>query len=317
MFEVYNKLANFFVYELFKFPQGERISEALHFFIYDSLKIFTLLTVVIFVVSFLRSYLPIEKTKHILSKHKAFSLPLSAFLGVLTPFCSCSAVPMFIGFIEAGIPIGAAFTFLVASPMVNEIAIGLLFSIFGLKVTVFYIAFGIVVALISGLIIEKLNPRNLLAEYIFEVKMGQSQEKKLSLKERINFAFSTVKEIIGKIWIYILIAIGIGGFIHGYIPQDLVEKISSTSGILGVPLAVLLGIPLYSNAAGVLPVVQPLIEKGIPIGTALALMMSITALSFPEFLILKQIMKVKLIVIFASIVGVSIIISGYLFNLIL
>jgi len=267
MFEVYNKLANFFVYELFKFPQGERISEALHFFIYDSLKIFTLLTVVIFVVSFLRSYLPIEKTKHILSKHKAFSLPLSAFLGVLTPFCSCSAVPMFIGFIEAGIPIGAAFTFLVASPMVNEIAIGLLFSIFG--------------------------------------------------KERINFAFSTVKEIIGKIWIYILIAIGIGGFIHGYIPQDLVEKISSTSGILGVPLAVLLGIPLYSNAAGVLPVVQPLIEKGIPIGTALALMMSITALSFPEFLILKQIMKVKLIVIFASIVGVSIIISGYLFNLIL
>jgi len=317
MFEIYDKLADFLVYELFKMPQGERLSEAIHFFIYDSLKIFTLLVVVIFAISFLRSYFPLEKTRHILSKHKAFSLPLAAFLGVLTPFCSCSAVPMFIGFVEAGIPLGAAFTFLVASPMVNEIAIGLLFSLFGLKVTVLYIAFGIVVAIIAGFIIEKINPKDLIAEYVFEVKMGESQEKELSFKERINFAFRAVKEIIGKIWIYILIAIGIGGFIHGYVPQDLIENISKTSGIFGVPLAVLLGIPLYSNAAGVLPVVQPLIEKGVPIGTALALMMSITALSFPEFLILKQIMKVKLIVIFASIVGISIIIAGYLFNLIL
>ena len=314
MFEVYKKIADLIVYGTFGLPQGERISEALHFFIYDTLKIFTLLAVVIFVMSFIRSYFPIEKTREILSKHKAIALPLAAFLGVLTPFCSCSAVPMFIGFVEAGIPLEAAFTFLIASPMVNEIAVGLLFSLFGIKITALYISFGILIAIVSGYIIGKFNPRKLIESYVFEINVGKTEIKEMKFKERINFALSNVKQIVGKIWVYILIAIGIGGFIHGYIPQNFIEKITTASGIFGVPLAVLIGIPLYSNAAGVLPVIQPLIEKGIPIGTALALMMSITALSFPEFLILKQIMKVRLIAIFATIVGISIIFAGYLFN---
>ncbi|MCX7759863.1 MAG: permease [Hydrogenothermaceae bacterium] len=317
MFEIYDKLADFIVFDVLKLEAGSKLTEALHFFVYDTLKIFTLLTLVIFSISFLRSYFPIEKTRKILSKHKAISLPLAAFLGVLTPFCSCSAIPMFIGFIEAGIPLGAAFAFLVASPMVNEIAIGLLFSTFGLKVTLVYIIFGIAVAIIAGLVIEKINPRDLIADYIFEIKMGETQEKEQTFRDRVNFALNNVKDILKKIWIYIVVAIGIGGFIHGYVPADLIENISKAAGILGVPIVTILGIPLYSNAAGTLPIIQPLIEKGVPIGTALAFMMSITALSFPEFLILKQIMKIKLIVIFALIVGISIIIAGYIFNIIL
>lgn len=317
MFEIYDKLADFIVFDVLKLEAGSKLTEALHFFVYDTLKIFTLLTLVIFSISFLRSYFPIEKTRKILSKHKAISLPSAAFLGVLTPFCSCSAIPMFIGFIEAGIPLGAAFAFLVASPMVNEIAIGLLFSTFGLKVTLVYIIFGIAVAIIAGLVIEKINPRDLIADYIFEIKMGETQEKEQTFRDRVNFALNNVKDILKKIWIYIVVAIGIGGFIHGYVPADLIENISKAAGILGVPIVTILGIPLYSNAAGTLPIIQPLIEKGVPIGTALAFMMSITALSFPEFLILKQIMKIKLIVIFALIVGISIIIAGYIFNIIL
>ncbi|MEJ5172094.1 MAG: permease [Hydrogenothermaceae bacterium] len=317
MFEIYDRLADFIVFEVLKLEAGTKLTETLHFFFYDTLKIFTLLTLVIFSISFLRSYFPIEKTRNILSKHKAISLPLAAFLGVLTPFCSCSAIPMFIGFIEAGIPLGAAFAFLVASPMVNEIAIGLLFSTFGLKVTLVYIVFGVAVAIIAGLVIEKINPRDLIADYIFEIKMGETQEREQTFRDRVNFALNNVKDILKKIWIYIVVAIGIGGFIHGYVPADLIENISKAAGILGVPIVTILGIPLYSNAAGTLPIIQPLIEKGVPIGTALAFMMSITALSFPEFLILKQIMKIKLIVIFALIVGISIIVAGYIFNIIL
>ena len=314
MFELYDTFADYVVYQLLGLQAGQRLAQALHFFIYDTLKIFTLLAVIIFTISFIRSFFPLEKTRRILAKHKAFSLPLAAFLGVLTPFCSCSAVPMFIGFVEAGIPLEAAFTFLVASPMVNEIAVGILFSLFGLKVTLLYIGLGIIVAIVSGYIIGKLNPRELIADYVFEIKMGEAQEKSMSFRDRIRFAWENVKSIIGKIWLFILVAIGIGGFIHGYVPQNIVERIAKTAGLFSIPLVVLVGIPLYSNAAGVLPLVQPLIEKGVPVGTALAFMMATTALSFPEFMILKQIMKIKLIVIFASVVGISIIVVGYLMN---
>ncbi|WP_297888665.1 permease [Sulfurihydrogenibium sp.] len=317
MFEVYENLADYIVYTTFGLQKGERLSETIHFIIYDTLKIFTLLIVIIFFISFIRSYFPLEKTRKILSKHKSIALPLAAFLGVLTPFCSCSAVPMFIGFVEAGIPLSAAFTFLVASPMVNEIALGLLFSLFGFKVAILYLVFGIIVATVSGYIIDKLNPRNLIEDYVFELKFGESQIQELSFKERLEFAYHNVKNILKKIWLYIIVAIGIGGFIHGYVPQDIVENISKNAGVFSVPLAVLIGIPLYSNAAGILPVIQALILKGVPIGTALAFMMATTALSFPEFMILKQIMKPKLIAIFASIVGISIIIVGYLLNFIL
>ncbi len=315
MFKIYELIADFVVYDLLYLQKNEKISQALHFFIYDTLKIFTLLTVIIFAISLIRSYFPLEKTRKILSKHKAFSLPLSAFLGVLTPFCSCSAVPMFIGFVEAGIPLGAAFSFLVASPMVNEVALGLLLSLFGLKVALVYLIFGVIIAILSGLLIEKINPRNLIEDYIFELKIGESEIKSLTFKERIEFAKSNVIDILKKIGIYIFIAIGIGGFIHGYVPQDIIENIMKHTGIFAVPFAVIVGVPLYSNSAGVLPIIAALIEKGVPIGTALSFMMATTALSFPEFLILKQVMKPKLIVIFASIVSISIIIAGYIFNI--
>ncbi|RLJ70184.1 hypothetical protein BCF55_0450 [Hydrogenivirga caldilitoris] len=317
MFWIYERLADLIVYNLLNLQQGERLAEALHFFIYDTLKIFTLLFLVIFFMSLVRSYFPLERTRRIISRHKKLALPLSAFLGVLTPFCSCSAVPMFIGFVEAGIPLEATFTFLVASPTVNEMALGLLLSLFGLKVALLYIGLGIAVAVFSGYLIGKANPRSLIEDYVFQVQMGESEVKDISFKERLKLSLESVREIVGKVWIYILIAIGIGSFIHGYVPQDLIEKVAKASGIFGVPLAVVMGIPLYSNAAGVLPVIQPLIDKGVPIGTALAFMMSVTALSLPEFLILKQIMKVKLIAIFAGVVGTSIIVAGYIFNLVL
>lgn len=314
MFELYDAFASYVVGNLLGLSPNQRLYEVFHFFIYETLKIFTLLSVIIFVVSFIRSYFPLEKTRRILSKHKALAIPLAAVFGIFTPFCSCSAVPMFIGFVEAGIPLGAAFAFLVASPMVNEVALGLLFASFGYKVALAYVVFGVFVAIVSGFIIEKLNPRHLIEDYVFELKFGEVQEQKLSFKDRINFAFDNLKGILKRLSPYIIVAIGAGSFIHSYVPEETVRKLMSSAGFLSVPVAVLIGVPLYSNSAGILPVIQALIEKGVPIGTALAFMMATTALSMPEFVILKQIMKPKLIFIFASIVSISIMIVGYLFN---
>jgi hypothetical protein len=314
MFELYDAFANYVVGNLLGLSPNQRLYEVFHFFIYETLKIFTLLSVIIFVVSFIRSYFPLERTRKILSKHKALAIPLAAVFGIFTPFCSCSAVPMFIGFVEAGIPLGAAFAFLVASPMVNEVALGLLFASFGYKVALAYVVFGVSVAIVSGFIIEKLNPRHLIEDYVFELKFGEVQEQKLSFKDRINFAFDNLKGILKRLSPYIIVAIGAGSFIHSYVPEETVRKLMKSAGFLSVPVAVLIGVPLYSNSAGILPVIQALIEKGVPIGTALAFMMATTALSMPEFVILKQIMKPKLIIIFASIVSISIMIVGYLFN---
>lgn len=314
MFEIYESLADYLVFQVFHLPPDQRLTQAIHFFIYDSLKIFTLLTLVIFIISFIRSYFPIERTRRILSKHKVVALPLSALLGVVTPFCSCSAVPMFIGFVEAGIPLSAAFTFLVASPMVNEVALGLLISVFGLKVAVVYLVFGMAVAMLSGFLIGKLKPENLVEDYIFQLKVGEANERELTLKERLNYAVKNVKAIVSRIWLYIIVAIGIGGFIHGYVPENFLEGVLKGIGFLSVPLAVVIGVPLYSNSAGILPVMQALISKGVPLGTALAFMMATTALSLPEFMILKQVMKPKLIAMFVGIVSTSIVIAGYLFN---
>jgi len=315
MFELYDAFAHYVVVNLLGLSPNQRLYGVFHFFIYDTLKIFTLLALIIFVISFIRSYFPLEKTRRILSKQKALAIPLSAVLGVFTPFCSCSAVPMFIGFVEAGIPLGAAFAFLVASPMVNEVALGLLFASFGYKVALAYVVFGVSVAIFSGFIIERLNPRHLIEDYVFELKFGDVQEKEISFKDRINFALGNLKEILKKVSPYIIVAIGVGSFIHNYVPEETVRELMKSAGFLSVPVAVLVGVPLYSNSAGVLPVIQALIEKGVPIGTALSFMMATTALSVPEFVILKQIMKPKLIFMFAGIVSISIVIAGYLFNL--
>jgi hypothetical protein len=263
--------------------------------------------------------LPPEKIRNILSrKNKYLGNFLAATLGIITPFCSCSAVPLFLGFVEAGVPLGVTFSFLVASPMINEVALVLLLGMFGWKVALLYIISGLIIAILSGIVIGKLKVENLVESFVFNNKIKNSENgNKINWKERTQYAKNYTLGIIKKVWLYILIGIGLGAWIHGYVPADFLAQYASTDKWYAVPLATLVGIPLYSNAAGVIPIVNALFEKGIALGTVLAFMMAVTALSLPEFLILKKVMKTKLILIFASIVGVGIIFTGYLFNLIL
>jgi uncharacterized protein len=310
--------ADWFTRDILSIPTATHLYGAVNFFIYDSLKIFLLLAVIIFTISTIRTFLPQEKIKRLLSGKKGYwGNVLASVFGIFTPFCTCSAITLFIGFLEAGVPLGVTFSFLVASPMINEVALVLLLGLFGWKIAAIYVASGLVIAILSGIIIGKMKMENLVEEYILNGKLAEGAEKSLAWKERFHYAAGYVKKIIKKVWFYILIGIGIGAWIHGYVPADFLAKYASADKWYAVPLVVLIGIPLYSNAAGVIPLVGVLTEKGVAMGTSLAFMMSVTALSFPEFLILKKVMKVKLIAIFASIVGVGIIITGYLFNLIL
>ncbi|MDD4477105.1 MAG: permease [Patescibacteria group bacterium] len=293
--------------------------EAVNFFIYDTIKIFILLAVIIFAVSFLRTFLPKRKIKKILSRHnKYFGHFLAAVFGIITPFCSCSAVPLFLGFTEAGVPLGITFTFLVASPMINEVALVLLLGMFGLKIALFYVFSGLTIAIFSGIVIGKLKTENLIKNFSFDEKTEnlRNDSKKIQLRRRILYAKNYTTKIIKKVWPYIFIGIGFGALIHGYVPADFLAKYTSANEWYAVPIATLIGIPLYSNAAGVIPIVNALFEKGVPLGTALAFMMAVTALSLPEFLILKKVMKTKLIIIFATVVGLGIIFTGYFFNLV-
>jgi uncharacterized membrane protein YraQ (UPF0718 family) len=316
MLEMFSR---YIVYDLLKLSQNTHLSGALEFFIYDTIKIFILLSVIIFAISFIRSYFPPEKTRKILSHKKEFiGNILAALLGVVTPFCSCSAVPFFIGFIEGGVPLGVTFSFLISSPMVNEVAIVLLFGLFGWKITAIYIGTGLTVALVGGYIIGKLKLEKWVEEYVYNIHMGEGQVVQTqTFRERIDYAKSNTKEILGKIWFYVIIAIAIGGFIHGYVPEDFLVKYAGKGNIFAVPIAVLLGVPLYSNAAGVIPIVYVLMQKGVTLGTALAFMMAVTALSLPEMIILRKVLKIKLLAVFVGIMTVAIIAVGYLFNAIM
>jgi uncharacterized membrane protein YraQ (UPF0718 family) len=311
--------ADWITYSIFELKAKTLLAEAINFFIYDTIKIFILLLTIIFIVSIIRSFLPPEKIRNILSrKNKYLGNFLAANLGIITPFCSCSAIPLFLGFVEAGVPLGVTFSFLVASPMINEVALVLLLGMFGLKIALIYIISGLIIAILSGIVIEKLNIKNLIESFVFNNKVINSENDfKIEWKDRIDYAKNYTIDIIKKVWIYILIGIGLGAWIHGYIPADFLAKYAGANKWYAVPLAVLIGIPLYSNAAGVIPLVSALTEKGVAIGTTLAFMMAVTALSLPEFMILKKVMKTKLILIFASIVGIGIIFTGYLFNWIL
>jgi uncharacterized membrane protein YraQ (UPF0718 family) len=311
--------SRYIVYDLLKLSQNTHFSGALEFFIYDTIKIFILLSVIIFAISFIRSYFPPEKTRKILSHKKEFiGNILAALLGVATPFCSCSAVPLFIGFVEGGVPLGVTFSFLISSPMVNEVAIVLLFGLFGWKITAIYIGTGLTVALVGGYIIGKLKLEKWVEEYVYTIHMGEGQQAaRLIFKDRIDYAKSNTKEILGKVWLYVLIAIAIGGFIHGYVPEDFLVKYAGKGNIFAVPIAVLLGVPLYSNAAGVIPIVYALMQKGVTMGTALAFMMAVTALSLPEMIILRKVLKIKLLAVFVGIMTITIIAVGYLFNAIM
>ncbi|MFA4989823.1 MAG: permease [Candidatus Omnitrophota bacterium] len=306
------------VYDILKMQRGVLFSEALNFFLYDTIKIFFLLIVIIFIVSFIRTFFPPEKTRAILShKHKHIGNILAAFLGVVTPFCSCSAVPLFLGFIEAGIPLGATFSFLVASPMINEVALVMLWGLFGWKIALIYIGSGLTIAVISGIIIGKFRVEGLLEKVNYQKLSCCPQGLGQTFKERIVFSHGYTKDIIKRIWFYVIIGLGVGAWIHGYIPAGLLVKYAGQGNWLAVPFATVVGIPLYSNAAGVIPLVSALTEKGMAMGTALAFMMAVTALSVPEFLILRRVMKLKLLIIFAAVVGAGIVITGYLFNFII
>lgn len=305
--------------DIFSIASGTHLYDALSFFIYDTLKIFLLLAVIIFSSSTLRTFLPREKVKAILSGRKGYlGNILASLFGIITPFCTCSAITLFIGFLEVGIPLGVTFSFLVASPMINEVAVVLLFGLFGWKIALLYIASGLIIAIFSGIIIGKLNVENLVEEFVYKGNQnGLLKNTQMTWEQRIKYARNYMFGIIKKVWIYILTGIGIGALIHGYVPADFLARYASADKWYAVPLAVLIGIPLYSNVAGVIPLVGVLTEKGVAMGTSLAFMMAVTGLSFPEFMILKKVMKIKLIVIFAGIVAIGIIFTGYLFNLVL
>jgi len=314
-----SNFSKYIAYDLLKLSQNTHFSGALEFFIYDTIKIFILLSVIIFAISFIRSFFPPEKTRKILSHKKEFiGNILAALLGVATPFCSCSAVPLFIGFVEGGVPLGVTFSFLISSPMVNEVAIVLLFGLFGWKITAIYIGTGLTVALIGGYIIGKLKLEKWVEEYVYNIHMGEGPAVATqTFREGIDYAKSNTKEILGKVWLYVLIAIAIGGFIHGYVPDEFLVKYAGKGNIFAVPIAVALGVPLYSNAAGVIPIVYALMQKGVTMGTALAFMMAVTALSLPEMIILRKVLKIKLLAVFVGIMTVTIIAVGYLFNAIM
>jgi uncharacterized membrane protein YraQ (UPF0718 family) len=313
------EFASYTTYSLLGLSPGSSVADATEFFIYDAVKIFLLLSVIIFAVSTIRSYFPPEKTKRILSHKKEFiGNILAALLGIVTPFCSCSAVPLFIGFVEAGVPLGVTFSFLISSPMVNEVAVVLLWGLFGWKIAAIYMGTGLLVAVSSGFIIGKLKLEKWVEDYVYQIKTGQGQEVfTRAFRERLQYARWNTADILKRVWLFVILAIGIGGFIHGYVPQDFLVRYAGKGNPFAVPIAVAMGVPLYSNAAGVIPIVYALMEKGLSTGTVLAFMMAVTALSLPEMIILKKVLKTPLLVVFAAIMTITITAVGYLFNAIL
>ena len=311
--------ANWLTYSVFHLAPNSLLAGAVNFFVFDTLKIFILLAVIIFVVSVIRSFLPPEKIRAILShKNQYTGNVIAAGLGIFTPFCTCSAIPLFLGFVQAGVPLGTTFSFLVASPMINEVALILLLGLFGWKIALIYIFSGLIIATLSGIVIGKLKPESLIEPFVYQNTINSNVAlPQMSWRERMSYAKDYTLDILKKVWPYVLIGIGVGAFIHGYVPADLLAKYAGRDKWYAVPLAVIIGIPLYSSAAGVIPLVSALTEKGVSMGTTLAFMMSVTALSLPEFMILKRVMKLRLILIFAGIVGIGIMLTGFLFNLIL
>jgi len=325
MFDWIQKLADWIVFDLLHLIKGNHLAEALNFFIYDAIKIVLLLFVVIFFMGIVNSYFPIEKVRNYLSRNKLFGLEylMASLFGVVTPFCSCSSIPLFIGFVRGGIPLGVTFAFLITSPLVNEVAIGLFVGLFGLKITLIYVVSGILLGVISGLILSRFKLERFLTPWVKDVLANAEREEKVFVaektpfKKRLPIIWNEVVKILKGIIIYVIVGIAIGGIMHGYIPEGFFEQYMSKDNFLAVPLATILAVPMYSNASGILPVVQVLVSKGIPLGTAIAFMMGVVGLSLPEAMLLKKVMTFKLIGIFFGVVTLCIIISGYLFNIIL
>lgn len=319
MFEWWESLSVELTFGILGVEKGSHLGEAVHFFLYDTVKIFILLVAIIFSVSFLRTYFNTEKVRVYLQGKSEFTGNILASLfGIITPFCSCSAIPLFLGFMQARIPMGITFSFLISAPLNNEIAIAMLFGLFGYKITALYIGTGLLVAILGGYIIGKMNLERYVLIPVTPME-GELEDVKISLtpKQRAKEAFEYTAEIFKKIYLYVVLGVGVGAFIHGYIPADFIAKYAGGDTWVSVPVAVLMGIPMYSNAAGVMPLVEVLTQKGMLLGSALSFMMAVTALSLPEAMILKRILHTKLIAIFFGIVGFGILLVGYLFNAIL
>ncbi len=324
MFKWIEHLADWLVFEVLNLQKEEHLAQALNFFIYDSIKILLLVFVVIFFMGIVNSYFPVEKVRNYLSRKKLYGFEyfMASLFGTVTPFCSCSSVPLFIGFVKGGIPLGVTFAFLVTSPLVNEVAIGLFIGLFGIKTTVIYVISGVLLGTISGIILQKLRLEKHLTPWVQQVLENSQKEtekfqiEQTSFKHRLPSIWKESKAILRGILPYVIVGIAIGGIMHGYIPQGFFEQYLSKDNWFAVPIATLLAVPMYSGASGVLPVVQVLVSKGIPLGTAIAFMMGVVGLSLPEAMMLKKVMTMKLIAIFFSVVTVCIIISGYIFNII-
>jgi len=310
-------LADYLIDDIFGMASSKHLTETLRFFIFEVPKVMLLLVLIIFGIGILRTYFTPEKTRKILEGKSLFTGNiLASLLGTITPFCSCSAIPLFLGFVEAGVPLGITFSFLIAAPMINEVALVLLVGLFGWKVAIIYMVTGLTIAIISGWLIGKLGLEKYVAEWVYKVKVKHENQLdvKLTFYERIQAGYESVKEIVGKIWIYIILGIAVGAGAHGYVPEDFLGSLLGKENWYGVPLAILMGVPMYSNAAGIIPIVSVLIEKGVSLGTALAFMMSVIALSLPEIIILKKVLKWQLITVFVGIVAVGIVIVGFIFN---
>ena len=311
---------NYIVYNWLSMPYESNLSNTLWFFLSTLQKIFLLLILVIFLAGIVRTWFSPEKTRKVLDGKSLFTgNVLAAFLGIATPFCSCSAIPLFLGFVETGIPIGITFSFLIAAPMINEVAVIMLFSLFGWEVGVVYILMGLLIAISSGWIIGKLKLEKWLQDWVRNLNLGATSfdNKQLTMKDRISTGILAVREIIVKIWPYIVFGIGVGALVHGYIPNNYLASLINKSTWYSVPLAVLIGIPLYSCSPGAVPIAYALIEKGVPLGTALAFMMSVIGISLPELIILKKVLKLPFIFMFIGIIATGIIFIGYLLNFLL
>ena len=296
---------------------GSHLYDALQFFFYDTPKVLLLLAGVVFVMGMVNSYFTPERTRALLAgRHEGIGNVMAALLGIVTPFCSCSAVPLFIGFVQAGVPLGVTFSFLISAPMVNEIALALLFALFGWKIAALYLVLGLSVAIVAGYIIGRLKMEHHLEDWVQKMAHVQATAgaDELTLADRFNAGFASVREIVGKVWLYVLAGIAIGAGIHGYVPQDFMASFMGKDAWWAVPASVLIGVPMYTNAAGIIPIVEALLAKGAALGTVLAFMMAVIALSLPEMIILRKVLKPRLIATFIGVVAAGIMLVGYVFN---
>ena len=319
-YNIIQPLADWISYTALGLARDSRFGESLAFFLYDVPKILLLLSGMVFLISIVRTFFSPERTRALLGgKREGVGNIFAALLGIVTPFCSCSAVPLFIGFVESGIPLGVTFSFLIAAPTINEVAVIMLFGLFGWKVAALYVTSGLVIAIFAGMVIGRLKMERYVEDFVWQIKSGAGQvlDEKLTWNDRIERAWESVREIVGKVWLYVVIGIAVGAGIHGYVPESALVGIMGKQAWWSVPAAVLLGIPLYSNAAGIIPIVSALMEKGASLGTVLAFMMAVVGLSLPETIILRRVLKPQLIAVFIGVIALAIIFTGYLFNIIL